>query len=305
MQNKRVKRIILIVVAALGLALAAPLALSATGRSRFAAVHEVPLQALEISGDGTAVARGEHLVTAVAHCGSCHGPGLAGTHFVNSPRGEGVIVAPNLTAGQGGLGADYSPTDWVRTLHHGVRPDGRSVLIMPSQFFNALSAEDLAAVIAYLQTIPPVDNVLPPSRPGPLLYLLLGAGPLREAQSALHIDQAAPFAAAPPEEPTAAYGAYLATIGQCQVCHGPELAGGQANRNAPIGPNLTPGGELGDWSEADFLTLMRSGREPNGREINPAMPWRFFRNMTAVELRALWAFLQAQPALEDRLAPQE
>ena len=85
------------------------------------------------------MARGEHLVTAVAHCGYCHGPQLAGDIVVNNPRTQGVIVAPNLTAGEGGLGRSYTTEDWIRALRHGVATGGRSVLIMPSIFFSEMS----------------------------------------------------------------------------------------------------------------------------------------------------------------------
>ncbi len=247
------------------------------------------------------MARGEHLVTAVAHCGYCHGLDLAGDIVVNDPNTFGVIVAPNLTAGAGGVGAQYTTEDWVRSIRHGVLPEGRSVILMPSVFFDEMSQQDLAAIVAYLQTIPPVDNVLPETKLGPMAYLLLGAGPLREGMSAPRIDHEAPFAEAPEEAATAAYGAYLAEIAQCTACHGAELAGGQVSRSAPIGPNLTPGGELGGWTEADFAATLRTGSDPSGHQLDTFMPWQFFRNMTDVEVGALWAYLQSQPARESQL----
>ena len=159
-------------------------------------------------------------------------------------------------------------------------------------------------MIAYLQSLPPVDNVLPETRPGPMFYALLGAGPLTEGQSARNIDHEAPYPESVAEGPTAEYVAYLARIAQCTACHGPELAGGQVARSAPIGPNLTPGGELADWSEAEFMTLIRTGMEPSGRQIDPYMPWAYFSQMSDMELRALWAYLQSQPALADQMVPE-
>lgn len=296
--KKWLKWLGIIVGGLIALVVIAGVVVVSNGRSRFSQTYDIALPTLDIPTDEAAIARGDHLVNAVAHCAYCHGEGLQGEYLENDPSTIGVIVAPNLTAGEGGIGATYNSEDWVRTLRHGVTPEGRSVLIMPSVFFHRLSEKDLAATIAYLQTVPPVDNVLPETQPGTLAYALLGAGPLREAQSAPRIDHEAPFVAAPPEAETAEYGAYLAEIAQCSGCHGPELAGGQACRDCPIGPNLTPGGELQGWSQADFVTALRTGMHPNGRQLDAYMPWQYFQNMTDTELAALWAYLQAQPARE-------
>jgi mono/diheme cytochrome c family protein len=302
--NKWLKRILVLITGILGLILAVVIILLGAGRSSFSQTYDVVPLSLQIPTDEAALARGEHLVTAVAHCGYCHGPQLGGDYVVNNPGAEGVFVAPNLTAGVGGIGAYYTTEDWIRAIRHGITHGGRSVMIMPSSFFNGLSGDDLAAMVAYLQTIPAVDNQLPETTPGPMFYALLGAGPLKEEQAARHIDHDAPYPQAPPEEPTAAYGAYLARIGQCTACHGPGLAGGQVEPSAPVGPNLTPGGKLGAWSEDDFLTLIRTGMEPSGRQIDPYMPWPYFNSMSDTELKALWAYLQSQPALADQMTAQ-
>ena len=70
----------------------------------------------------------------------------------------GWLVATNLTRGQGGLGADYTDQDLVRAIRHGVGR-GKSLVFMPSESFQRYSDEDLAAIIAYLRTIPPVDDM--------------------------------------------------------------------------------------------------------------------------------------------------
>jgi mono/diheme cytochrome c family protein len=268
------------------------------GYSRFNKTYDIPVSGIEIPTDETSIARGEHLVQAVAHCGYCHGTDLSGDVMLNS-GGEGIIVAPNLTSGKGGIGASYSDEDWVRAIYHGVNLEGRSVIMMPSLFFNVMSEGDLTSIIAYMKTIPPVDNVLPETKPGPLFYALIGAGPLTEGMSALHIDHDAPFASAPAEGETPEYGEYLITIGQCRACHGAELAGGQVSSSSPIGPNLTPGGEMGFWEEETFFSVIRTGTHPSGRELDSYMPWKFFRNMTDSELRAIRAYLLSLPKLEN------
>lgn len=296
--QKWLKWIGIILGGLIALVVIAAVVVVSNGRSRFNQTYDITIPALDIPTDEAAIARGDHLVNAVAHCAYCHGEGLQGDYLENDPSTIGVIVAPNLTAGEGGLGAAYTSQDWARTLRHGIIPEGRSVFIMPSFLFNRMSQDDLAATIAYLQSVPPVDNVLPETELGTMAYVLLGAGPLRSAQSAPRIDHDAPFVDAPSEGETAEYGQYLAQIAQCSGCHGAELAGGQACQDCPIGPNLTPGGELQGWTQADFVTALRSGTIPTGRQLSEFMPWRYFQNMTDTELAALWAYLQSQPARE-------
>jgi len=202
---------ILIFLGSLGGLLAISLAVVlASGRSRFNRTYDIVVAAPQIPTDEAALARGEHLVNAVAHCAYCHGDGLKGDFVENDPATIGVVVAPNLTSGDWGVGAAFHAEDWVRALRHGVNPEGRSLFVMPSFMFNRMSEEDLAATIAYLQTIEPVDNMLPETELGPMAYALLTAGPLLEGMAATRIDHQAPFSAAPAEGETADYGAYLA-----------------------------------------------------------------------------------------------
>lgn len=295
------KRIGLIFLALVGLLIVVVLAIYGLGVSRFNQSHDVSVAQFDLPADPESIARGEHLVTAVAHCGYCHGPQLAGDFVENDPGTIGVIVAPNLTAGKGGLGATYTVADWVRAIRHGVSQKGRSVILMPSLFFDQISQDDLSAMIAYLQSIPAVDNVLPETKLSFLSYVLIGLGPLTEGMSALHIDHEAPFSPSPAENDSAEYGGYLVEIAQCRACHGFELAGGQVCSSCPIGPNLTPGGGLGSWTSEDFLTALRTGENPSGGQIDDYMPWEHFRNMTDTELKAIWAYLGAQPALETQI----
>jgi len=299
---KRVLKLIgKIVGSIIGLIVIAIVTVITIGYFRFHKTYDIDVSGIEIPTDEASIARGEHLVQAVAHCGYCHGTDFSGGYIVNNPGKEGVVVAPNLTSGEGGIGASLTDQDWVRALYHGVNDEGRSVIVMPSMFFHVMSEKDLTSIIAYMKTIPPVDNVLPETKPGLMLYALIGAGPFADEMSARVIDHNAPFAAAPAEGETAEYGEYLVTIGQCRACHGNELAGGQVSPSAPIGPNLTPSGEIGLWDEATFFKVIRTGTHPSGRELDSYMPWKFFRNMSDTELSAIRAYLLSQPKLENAM----
>ena len=89
-------------------------------------------------------------------------------------------------------------------------------------------------------------------------------------------------------------------VRSCSLCHGDALSGGSVpgdEGDAPPAPNLTPGGLLGRWSEADFINTLRTGVTPGSRSLDSEnMPWKFFAKMTDDELKAIWLYLQSLPA---------
>jgi hypothetical protein len=176
-------------------------------------------------------------------------------------------AAPNLTAGQGGLGCEMADEDFVGVLRHGVKPEGTSVFGMPAQDFRNLSDADLGSLIAYVRTVPTVDRQTP--EPHARLTLLgnvmYGARMFGHLLRAATIEKSAPPPPAPPEGVTAAYGGYLVKINGCRDCHGKEPAGGKTgDPNSRLARNLTPAGHLGDWTEAQFATTLRTGVHPHG-----------------------------------------
>ena len=155
--------------------LVAGVVLYAAGRSRLAQTYNIEPAAIAIPDDETSLARGQHLATAVIACGECHGGGLRGEAFFDDPV-LGTVVAANLTSGEGGIGGSYSDEDWLRAIRHGVGPSGRPLLIMSSQRFQHMNAEDLGALVAYLKTVVPVDNMPPEIKLTPLTYILTALG---------------------------------------------------------------------------------------------------------------------------------
>jgi cytochrome c553 len=253
---------------------------------------EVAVKGVAAANDAEAVARGEHLATAIGGCTSCHGENLGGKVTVDEPP-IGTIYASNLTAGVGGVGAIYSDEDWARAIRHGIGPDGRLLGAMPSNAFTHLSDEDLAALLAYIKAQPPVDNELPArqlSLPGTIIFGTLAYGTM----PANLIDHEAVDGQAPDPGANAAYGEYLTLIAGCHDCHGPDLGGidpENAPPGPPPGPNLRPSGRLGSWTQEAFITALRSGRTPDGRQLSPEMPWQHYKLMTDEELEALWLYL--------------
>lgn len=246
------------------------------------------------------LARGRHLAEAVTGCLDCHGAGLAGRKFVDNSA-FGVIYAPNLTTGRGGVGGHYLDGDYERAIRRGIRPDGTRLLIMPSAAFSGLSDDDVAAVIAFIRTTPKADNDTPPAAFGPVARMLLLTGKLQfdadKITELTHREAAQPAA-------TAEYGGYLVKVAGCMSCHGTNLQGGhlEGSPDDPPATNITRDG-IGTWSQDDFRKAIRTGVRPDGRPIAPFMPWRVYRGMTDDELDAVYAFLRAFPAQPPAASP--
>ena len=257
--------------------------------------YEVLVEPITIPTDQASIARGEHIAT-IRMCKDCHTENWSGQS--DSVPGLITLSMPNLTPGAGGVGATNTDEDWVRAIRHGVGYDGRGLLLMPSRVWYYLSDEDLADLIAYLKSLPPVDNEPPKTELGPLgrVMMTLGQLPPELTQpDATVIDHDTPRPVAPQPGMTVEYGMYLART--CTVCHGSEL-NGQTIFDGSVALNLTLGGEMKGWSEEDFIATMRTGVTPNGHQLKDVMPWKYFGQMTDSELKAVWMYLQSLPALE-------
>ncbi|HET9587873.1 MAG TPA: cytochrome c, partial [Anaerolineales bacterium] len=167
--------------------------------------YEVPMETISIPMDQASIARGEHIAT-IRICKGCHTENLAGQS--GSVPGLLTLSFPNLTPGAGGVGAINTDEDWVRAIRHGVGHDGRGLALMPSSVFYYLSDEDLGALIAYLKSLPPVDNEMPSTDLGPLGRVMLALGQLPEAliPNVTVIDHYAPRPVAPEPGVTVEYG---------------------------------------------------------------------------------------------------
>ena len=292
-----VKWIARIAAAALVVLIVAVGAVYAMSSRMFAQRFDVPAVAAADLRHGD-VRRGEHLVNAVAECADCHGANLGGSLFLNDPA-LGVIYAPNLTRSAGGIGSTYSDADWIHALRYGVRRDDTALFIMPSRDFAELTGADLAAIVSYVLSRPPVNNTTPPVHIGPIGRALYVTGQLPPL-AAERIVQDKPQTSTVQPGVTVAYGAYLARIGGCMACHGARLSGGHLE-GAPSDPpaqNLTPAGDLGHWTFEQFKQTLRTGVRPDGSHLKSFMPWPNIAQMTDDELLAIHKFLTSLPPRE-------
>ncbi len=90
---------------------------------------------------------------------------------------------------------------------------------------------------------------------------------------------------------------------------GPWIWGGSASMTAFYGPwgvsysaNLTPDKDtgLGNWTADQFVQTMKTGKHlGTGRPILPPMPWQSLGNMTDRDLKLVFRYLMAQPAVKN------
>jgi len=254
--------------------------------------------------------RGKYLVESVTACLDCHSPHDWTKHDAPIPAGmegaggdltlmkglPGAVVAPNLTPDpETGVGT-WSDDALARAIREGIGHDGRTLFpMMPYPSYRRLSDEDLASIVVYLRSLPPVRNPLPKTEIiFPVKYLIRGVPePVTE-----------PVAATDVSDPVKR-GAFLMGIAACADCHTPvdqgrpianmEFGGGRVFEG-PWGrvasANLTPDPSgIPYYDEALFLQAMRTGYV-KARPLNQIMPWHVYRGMTDDDLKAIFAYLK-------------
>jgi len=282
---RRLAMLVLILVVGAGLLVGVAWWRSDAALARVYVVEDAPLPMADAD-----LERGRHLY-ASRGCAECHGAdGGGGFNLDASP----VFHALASNISPSGLADRYDADALGRAIRHGIRDDGTTLVFMPSPDWAEMSDRDTADLVAYVQTLAPVDSPRERSRIGPLgrvLWLFGKADPLLPATIIDHSprQRGAPVAAA-----TSEYGAYLGQM--CQGCHQPTLIGGlEIEPGAPKSANINrASGGLPGWSEQDFIDAMRSGKRPDGSAIAGIMPWRTVGAMNDTELGALWAYM-SQP----------
>jgi mono/diheme cytochrome c family protein len=262
--------------------------------TRMARDYPTSVESVRIPADPASLARGKHLVEAVGKCQVCHGDNYSGTNVFND-KVFARLTAPNLTSGKGGIASTFADADFIRAIRHGVGKDGKTLLFMPSEAFYHFNDADLGAVIAYIKTLPPADQTVPSERSiGPIAraVYLMADFPLLSAPL-VPVGEPRPPDVTP--GPVREYGEYLSKAGGCTSCHGASLSGGN-KIDGVVAANLTPGGEVGKWTEEDFTKVIRTGTRPNGTILSAVMPWPYAKNMTDDEIRATWLYIHSVAA---------
>lgn len=291
--------LIRIAVVLLGLVLLAAVALfiaAGQGEQKMQRTIEIDARPVAFRTDAAAVERGKYLFLSRG-CTECHGVNGAGRDFANDGKGL-LIHAPNITPGPGSVVKGYTEIDWVRIMRHGVKPDGRPAILMPSEDYARFTDDDLASLVAYMRAMPAAEGkaaVIELPLPVKALYAI---GVITDA--AEKIDHSLPPATPVPEAVSAQHGAYVANT--CIGCHGAGLSGGKVPGAPPEWPaaaNLTSGegSVLPVYPDAQaFVAMMRTGKRPDGSAVSPVMPFVALKEMNDTDLQALYVHLKAVPA---------
>jgi cytochrome c553 len=244
--------------------------------------HEVAaLPALTVPTDAASIAEGRHIAT-LAGCMHCHGENLTGTVVDDIPHLL-RLVAPNISTKV----PDYTDAQIATVLRQGVKPDGTSVVFMPSEMFRHLSDQDLARVIAWMRSVPanPV-GIEEKTEVRMLGRLIIAKGD--DKLAATNIPSLPPAIRAFEAGDTASQGQYL-VMNYCSECHGQDL-GGFAPINAPA--LVVAKG----YSEEQFSRLMHEGVALGDRHLGimKSASKARFSQLRDDELQAVYAFLQSR-----------
>ena len=221
-------------------------------------VYEIPAIAISVPTDSPSIIEGRRLATIRGCVGGCHGKQAEGVVMFDEPM-IGRVVAPNLTA----AARKYSDAELAVIIRNGVRPTGRSMMVMPAESFAPLTDEDVGRIIAFLKSLPPVDGPGPSVSLGPLGRVGVAVGQFKTV--AALIAETVPPPGATGDE--AVYGRYLArTI--CAQCHGTSLEG-DSNPDF-TSPSLRV---VAAYSPEAFAQLMRTGVALGGRNLTTMSPW--------------------------------
>jgi mono/diheme cytochrome c family protein len=87
-------------------------------------------------------------------CLGCHGEQLSGGKIPGGP--PAWPAASNLTPGAGTVMTMYDTADKMKAMFRsGKRPDGSAIAVMPFETLREINDTDVAAMHAYLKTLPP------------------------------------------------------------------------------------------------------------------------------------------------------
>ena len=261
--------------------------------------------------------RGKYLVDGVTGCFGCHSDpdwSKPGTPPIAGREGAGHIwadqdlpwlVAPNITPDKETGTGNWSDDTLARAIREGIGHDGRALFpLMPYPHYREMSDEDLASIIVYLRSVPPVKNQLPTTKmPFPLNYLLQNVPQPVTAP-----------VASPDQSAQVEFGKYLVNMAACADCHTPQekgqpmpgmdFAGGfllHEPKGDVVSANITPAASgIGYYNDATFIQALRMGKV-GARPLRASMPWYYYGKISDDDLKAMFAFLKTVKPVKHQL----
>lgn len=250
----------------------------------------------------------------VGGCASCHmekgakGAArllLGGGQAFNTPFG--TFYAPNISPSESGI-LGWTALDLANAMLRGVSPEKTHYYpAFPYGSYTKISQQDVADLKLFLDTLPPVDK----------------ANQAHELSFPFNIRRTLGFwkllflSDDPIAENYEPRGQYLVEgLGHCAECHTPRNALGGLDTSRwlagapnPDGkgriPNLTPGGDLANWSVEDVAYYLESGFTPEYDTAGSTMV-EVIENLSrapAEDRLAIARYLKGLPALANAPRP--
>lgn len=289
-----------------------------------------PAEDLKINANPEMIEHGKYLADHVMLCTDCHSlrdwtmyaapydeklKGGGGEIFNEDMGFPGTFYSKNLTP--------HNLNNWTdgeifRAMVTGVSKDGSPLFpVMPYKNYQKLDREDLYAVIAYLRTLPTVENDVPESSANFPMNFILHTIP----------GDAKVENKRPDRSNSIAYGEYMFTAASCADCHtqaehgepieGMELAGG-FEFHLPNGTvrsaNITPDEEtgIGSWTKEAFMAKFKSFSDSvfaptpvQEGELNTIMPWIMYSGMKEEDLGAIYEYLRTVKPIKNKVVTFE
>ena len=274
------------------------------------------------------LARGEYLFNNVAGCVDCHskrdftkysGPVVPGSEggggFVFDQKFQlpGVLYGKNITPDSATGVGTWTDAELIRAITQGISKNGDTLFpLMPYPHFNRMAKDDLMSIIAYMRTLKPINNQIPPRQ---LMVPIAAVYPAQHLQPSIDSNRR------PDPTDTVNYGGYLVMMADCGTCHspltqhGPDMsrmfAGGypfDLGTNIVVSANITPDSAtgIGMWTEAMFLEKFTRYRDPKSYNVdssahNTIMPLSILSGITDNDLKAMYRYLRTVKPIANKV----
>ena len=265
------------------------------------------------------IARGKYIFGAAAGCG-CHTLPKGGALNAGGRKHDGrfgTVYASNITPDPtNGIG--WTDAQIITAIRSGRRPNGeRLIPVHPYTVFNGMAEQDLQDVVAYLRSVPPVNQPVPAKKITVPMFetVFLPAW----------LATFAPRETPPPSAPAGgvARGEYLArAVSHCGECHTPRtmtmatdnsrFLSGAPKGKGPEGsavPNITPDRDTGiaSWTEEQIADYLETGNRPDGDVAGGLMAEVIrgssagFKDLTKADRLAIAQYLKSIPPIKNKI----
>lgn len=290
-------------------------------KTAFPNVGEAPQ--MTVASTPEVIERGKYLAHSVAVCMDClsqrdwskfSGPivkgtlGRGGEKFGREMGFPGEYFAKNITPSSIG---DWTDGEVFRAITAGVDRENNPLFpIMPHHNYGKMDKEDIKAIIAYIRTLPSIENEVPESTSDFPMNIIINTIPKKAKMKPM-----------PSKDDKVNYGEYLLVMAGCFDCHtqqergkpvkGMDFAGGfkfdMKENGTAYSANITPHKEtgIGYWTKEKFVSTFKSF-DAEQHEIKPGMqqtpmPWTMYATMDEYDLEAIFAFLQTVKPIENKV----